>query len=66
MMRTDLSDWFQIFDLGFTFKEDLSWCEKYARDWHLYELKSFDFDIDIYDPWQIREVRHDMGWDNFR
>jgi len=63
MMRKDL----KVIDskvliLGFTFKEDCPDVRN-TRVIDIYnELKSFDIDIDIYDPWaNPEEVRHEYG-----
>ncbi|MFT4855376.1 MAG: UDP-N-acetyl-D-galactosamine dehydrogenase, partial [Planctomycetota bacterium] len=63
MMRKDL----KVIDskvliLGFTFKEDCPDVRN-TRVIDIYnELKSFDMDVDVYDPWaNPEEVRHEYG-----
>jgi UDP-N-acetyl-D-galactosamine dehydrogenase len=65
MMRKDL----KVIDskvliLGFTFKEDCPDVRN-TRVIDIYnELKSFDMDVDVYDPWaSADEVRHEYGID---
>jgi UDP-N-acetyl-D-galactosamine dehydrogenase len=65
MMRKDL----KVIDskviiLGFTFKEDCPDVRN-TRVIDIYnELKSFDMDVDVYDPWaNPEEVRHEYGID---
>ena len=68
MMRKDL----KVIDskvliLGFTFKEDCPDIRN-TRVIDIYEeLKSFDMDVDVYDPWASNEeVKHDYGIYIFR
>jgi UDP-N-acetyl-D-glucosamine/UDP-N-acetyl-D-galactosamine dehydrogenase len=63
MMRKDL----KVIDskvliLGFTFKEDCPDVRN-TRVIDIYnELKSFDMDVDVYDPWaDAAEVEHEYG-----
>ncbi len=63
MMRKDL----KVIDskvliLGFTFKEDCPDVRN-TRVIDIYqELKSFDMDVDVYDPWaNVEEVKHEYG-----
>ncbi len=65
MMRKDL----KVIDskvliLGFTFKEDCPDVRN-TRVIDIYnELKSFDMDVDVYDPWaDAAEVKHEYGID---
>ncbi|WP_111672135.1 nucleotide sugar dehydrogenase [Algoriphagus litoralis] len=65
MMRKDL----KVIDskvliLGFTFKEDCPDVRN-TRVIDIYkELKSFDMDVDVYDPWaNAAEVKHEYGID---
>ena len=65
MMRKDL----KVIDskvliLGFTFKEDCPDVRN-TRVIDIYnELKSFDIDVDVYDPWaDAKEVKHEYGVD---
>ena len=67
MMRKDL----KVIDskvliLGFTFKEDCPDIRN-TRVIDIYEeLKSFDMDVDVYDPWASNEeVKHEYGIDIF-
>jgi UDP-N-acetyl-D-galactosamine dehydrogenase len=65
MMRKDL----KIIDskvliLGFTFKEDCPDVRNTRVIDIYHELKSFDIDVDVYDPWaDPGEVRHEYGID---
>ncbi|TDQ19631.1 UDP-N-acetyl-D-galactosamine dehydrogenase [Algoriphagus boseongensis] len=65
MMRKDL----KVIDskvliLGFTFKEDCPDVRNTRVIDIFHELKSFDMDVDIYDPWaNPSEVRHEYGID---
>lgn len=65
MMRKDLKviD-SKILILGFTFKEDCPDVRN-TRVIDIYEeLKSFDINVDVYDPWaSAEEVRHEYGID---
>jgi UDP-N-acetyl-D-galactosamine dehydrogenase len=52
----------KVLILGFTFKEDCPDVRN-TRVIDIYnELKSFDMDVDVYDPWaDAKEVQHEYG-----
>ncbi|WP_113924616.1 nucleotide sugar dehydrogenase [Cognataquiflexum aquatile] len=54
----------KVLILGFTFKEDCPDVRN-TRVIDIYnELKSFDMDVDVYDPWaDAKEVKHEYGVD---
>ena len=65
MMRKDL----KVIDskvliLGFTFKEDCPDVRNTRLIDIYHELRSFDMDVDVYDPWvNAEEVKHEYGLD---
>jgi UDP-N-acetyl-D-galactosamine dehydrogenase len=65
MMRKDL----KVIDskvliLGFTFKEDCPDVRNTRVIDIYHELRSFDMDVDVYDPWvNAEEVKHEYGLD---
>jgi UDP-N-acetyl-D-galactosamine dehydrogenase len=65
MMRKDLKVMdSKVLILGFTFKEDCPDVRNTRVIDIYHELKSFDIDVDVYDPWaDPGEVRHEYGVD---